>query len=198
MIRRKVAVAGGLRVGNAIVDIDRTIRVLVRRIGSDGHRPTRKCGPRRKIQSIHVTIAATTNIRLLVRSRNGEPLTPNTPSGISWQLVCCDPKFRCHTIVPDATSIAYRSPCSAPIYTRSFGDPLTITPVASTGCMIVTEPRSKLHNSCRPATVEGVRIDSKGFSPVRCRLKPYINQSVAVTRQAPTVSHRAARTTKMN
>src|SRR6266536_2594808 len=140
----------------------------------------------------------TTNIRLLVRSRNGEPLTPNTPSGISWQLVCCDPKFRCHTIVPDATSIAYRSPCSAPIYTRSFGDPLTITPVASTGCMIVTEPRSKLHNSCRPATVEGVRIDSKGFSPVRYRLKPYINQSVAVTRRAPTVSHRAARTTKMN
>ena len=58
MIRCKVAVAGGLRVGNAIADIDCPIRVLVRRIGRDGHRPTRKCGPRRKIQSIHVTIAA--------------------------------------------------------------------------------------------------------------------------------------------
>src|SRR5215471_14214593 len=108
----------------------------------------------------------TTNIRLLVRSRNGEPLTPNTVSGISWQLVCCDPKFWCHTIVPDATSIAYRSPCSAPIYTRSFGDPLTITPVASTGCIIVTAPRSPAHNPRRGAAVQGGRIRAKGFSPV--------------------------------
>ena len=37
-------------------------------------------------------------------------------------------------------------------------------------------------------------IDSKGFSPVRCRLKPYIGQSVAATALAPTVSPNAAST----
>src|SRR5437870_4563595 len=58
--------------------------------------------------------------------------------------------------------------------------------------MIVTAPRSKLHSSWRPATVEGVRIDSKGFSPVRCRLKPYIGQSVAAAGSAPAVSPNAA------
>src|ERR1044071_6307652 len=53
-----------------------------------------------------------------------------------------------------------------------------ITPVAVTGCIIVTAPRSKLHSICSPATVAGVRTDSRGFSPVRCTLKPYIDQSM--------------------
>src|SRR2546425_13335058 len=58
--------------------------------------------------------------------------------------------------------------------------------------MTVTAPRSKLHSMWRPATVEGVMIDSKGFSPVRCRLKPYIGQSIAAAGLAPTVSPKAA------
>src|SRR5438132_10994310 len=55
----------------------------------------------------------TTNIRLLARSRNGEPLTPKIPPGMSSQLVCCDPRFRCPTHVPEAPSLASRPPCSA-------------------------------------------------------------------------------------
>src|SRR5713226_4301143 len=58
--------------------------------------------------------------------------------------------------------------------------------------MIVTAPRSQLHSLWRPATVEGVMIDSKGFSPVRCRLKPNISQSVAAAGLAPTDSPKAA------
>src|SRR5712691_11226103 len=61
--------------------------------------------------------------------------------------------------------------------------------------MIVTAPRSKLHSLWRPATVEGVMIDSKEFSPVRCKLKPYIGQSVAAAGLAPTVSPKAASAT---
>ena len=34
-------------------------------------------------------------------------------------------------------------------------------------------------------------IDSKGFSPVRCRLKPNVGQSVAAAGLAPTVSPNA-------
>ena len=59
--------------------------------------------------------------------------------------------------------------------------------------MIVTAPRSKLHSRWRPATVEGVMIVSKGFSPVRCKLKPYIGQSLAAAGLAPTVNPKAAR-----